>query len=484
MDLFYTLDLNNKNYSYKYQAIYQFLKEIILEGRVEVGTRLPSSREMAAKYGVNRNTIKQVYEMLYADGYVSTLEGSGTFVAYSPQKLRLMERSNKSIQLSDWAMRIPTKEQSKTQKGKINFNGAGFAPNLRHFPIDDWKKTLYQATRELNFLADVDDYDLQGLIPLREAIAAFLHRTRGMNVNPQNIVIINGVMQGIGILSHLLINKGDQVVVEEPSFQSIQANFTTAGATLIHAPVEPNGFEVSNWDSRLIYVTPSHQFPTGRVMRLEERLKLLQWAKEHNAIIIEDDYDSEFQRKGRPIEPLKVLDFEDRVVYLGTFAKNILPALRIGYAILPQDLIPTFLKARNLYGEYTTSIIEQMAAAIFIKTGKLEQHLRRMKRNYSQKYQVFQDSLSQYNLDTFEWVDTNAGLHLFGSWKYSKEEYLLFEQACAKNGVSWQSSDYYFTNPPLKPTVIFGFSHLSEEDIQFGIKTMSEVFKNLNIGKN
>ncbi|HYK72884.1 MAG TPA: PLP-dependent aminotransferase family protein [Pseudoneobacillus sp.] len=484
MDLFYTLDLDNKQYSYKYQAIYHFLKEIILEGRVEVGTRLPSSREMATRYRVNRNTIKQVYEMLYADGYVSTLEGSGTFVAYSPKKLRLMERSNKSIQISEWAKRIPTKEQSIQKKGTINFNGAGFSPSLDQFPLEDWKKTLYQATRDLHFLTDNVDYDVQGLLPLREAIAALLQRTRGMDVSPKNIVIINGVMQGIGILSHLLIDHGDQVVVEDPSFQSIQANFITAGAKLIHAPVQPDGLKVCDWDSRLIYVTPSHQFPTGRVMKMEERLKLLQWAKKRNAIIIEDDYDSEFQRKGRPIEPLKVLDFEDRVVYLGTFAKNILPALRIGYAILPQDLIPTFLQARNLYGEYTTSVIEQMAAAIFIKTGKLERHLRRMKRNYSQKYQVFQDSILKYKLSAFEWIDTSAGLHLFGNWKYSLDDYLLFKEECLKRGVSWQSADFYFSTITPKPTVIFGFSHLSEKNIIKGIKTMGEVLKTLNIGKD
>lgn len=219
-------------------------------------------------------------------------------------------------------------------------------------------------------------------------------------------------------------------------------------------------------------------------MKLDERLKLLQWAKKQNVIIIEDEYDSEFQRKGRPIEPLKVLDFEDRVVYLGTFAKYILPALRIGFAILPPELIYIFLKARNLYGEYTTSVIEQMAAAIFIKTGKLERHLKRMRWAYSQKYQVFQESIFEYNLEGFDLVDTSTGLHQSGTWKYSKEEYLLFEEECEKHGVSCQSADFYFSALPPKPTIIFGLSHLSEEEIKLGLKTMGEVFKTLNIGKN
>ncbi|MHC0037775.1 MocR-like pyridoxine biosynthesis transcription factor PdxR [Pseudoneobacillus sp. C159] len=479
MDVFFTLDLKNSKYPYKYQAIYHFLRNLMIEGKVEVGMRLPSSREMAKRYQVNRNTIKQVYEMLYADGYVSTLEGSGTFVAYSPQKLRLMEKSQKSIQISDWGKRIPTLWNSTTKKGIINFDGAGFSPNMNQFPVEDWKKTLYQASRELNFLMDTGSYDLQGLLTLREAIAAYLHRTRGMAVNPRDIVIINGVMQGIGILSQLLINTGDQVVVEEPSFQSIQANFITSGASLLHIPVEPNGLMVGDWDSRLIYVTPSHQFPTGHVMKLEERLKLLQWAKDRNAIIIEDDYDSEFQRKGRPIEPLKVLDYDDRVVYLGTFAKNILPSLRIGYAILPPDLVPLFLKARNLSGEYTTSIIEQMAVAIFIKTGKLERHLRRMNRLYSQKYEAFKHSLEKYQFNAIDWIDTNAGLHLFGNWRDSQEAYAKFEEECAGHGVTWQRADYYYHLPIARPKVIFGFSHLSETEIEEGIKTMSKVYNDI-----
>jgi GntR family transcriptional regulator / MocR family aminotransferase len=479
MTVFFTLDLNNSKYRYKYQAIYHFLKDLMIEGKVEIGMRLPSSREMAKRYQVNRNTIKQVYEMLYADGYVSTVEGSGTFVAYSPQKLRLMEKSDKSFHISEWGKRIPTLKNPPIKNGLIKFNGAGFSLNMNQFPVEDWKKTLYQATREINFLMDSENYDLQGLLTLREAIAAYLHRTRGMAVNPRDIVIINGVMQGIGILSQLLINQGDRVVVEEPSFQSIKANFITSGASLIHVPVEPNGLRVEDWDSRFIYVTPSHQFPTGHVMKLEERLKLLQWAKDRNALIIEDDYDSEFQRKGRPIEPLKVLDYNDRVVYLGTFAKNILPSLRIGYAVLPPDLVSPFLKARNLSGEYTTSILEQMAVAIFIKTGKLERHLRRLKRIYSQKYEIFKHSLDKYQFNAIDWVDTQAGLHLFGSWKHSREAYEKFEEGCATQGVTWQRADFYYSLPIAGPKVIFGFSHLSEREIEEGIKTMSMVYQGI-----
>ncbi|MBY0123584.1 PLP-dependent aminotransferase family protein [Bacillus sp. S/N-304-OC-R1] len=476
MDLFSTLDIENSKYPYKYQTIYHFLKGLILDGKVEVGMKLPSSREMAKRYSVNRNTIKQVYEMLFADGYVSSIEGSGTFVAYSPKKLRLMEKSNKSFRLSDWGLRIPTDERRPSKKGEINFSGSGFSPDISLFPVEEWKNALYQATRDVDFLMKSEDYHIQGLLTLREAIAAYLYRTRGMSSNPRDIVIINGVMQGIGILSQLLINPGDQVIVEDPSFQSIQANFIAAGASLIHVPIEPKGMMVSDWNSRMVYVTPSHQFPTGHIMKLEERLKLLQWAKENNAIIIEDDYDSEFQRKGRPIEPLKVLDYEDRVVYLGTFAKNILPSLRIGYAILPSDLVPEFLKARNLFGEYTTSIIEQMAAANFIKTGRLERHLRKLNRSYTQKYEVFKHSLAHYQFDAFDWIDTHAGLHLFGSWKHSQTEYQQFEMECANEGVTWERADYYYNLPPSQSKVIFGFSHLSEDDIQMGIRTMSEVF--------
>lgn len=458
--------------------MYHFIRELILNGKVKMDTRLPSSREMATKYNVNRNTVKQVYEMLIADGYVSTMEGSGTFVAYSPSKLKLIEKSSTNLRLSRWSKRIPkSSPKEKAKKVTIDFGGAGFSLNLTHFPIQDWKKTVYEATRELNFLTEIPGYDAKGLIQLREAISAYIQRTRGMNVDPSQIIIINGVMQGIGILSQLLINEGDKVVVEEPSFSSIQGNFITSGATLIPAPIEPEGFCVKDWNSQLIYVTPSNQFPTGKVMSLEQRLNLLQWAKKRNAIIIEDDYDSEFRRKGRPIEPLKVLDYEDRVVFLGTFAKSILPHLRIGYAVLPNDLVDEFLRARNLFGAYTTSALEQMAIALFIKSGKLERHLRRMNRIYSHKYETFILAIKRHLPDAFDWMDTDAGLHLFASWKLSGDKYIEFKKECLSRGITWESAQEYYINPPDQPKAIFGFSHLEEKEIEESIKRMGEVFQ-------
>ncbi|WP_456275975.1 MocR-like pyridoxine biosynthesis transcription factor PdxR [Bacillus sp. AK128] len=482
MDLFFTLDINKTDYKFKYQAIYYFLRKLILEGKVQSGTRLPSSRMLASMYEVNRNTIKLVYEMLVADGYVTTIEGSGTFVAYSPEKLDLMKKSSKTIQLSKRSQKIKT-NKSEMNEGDfvINFRGAGFSPNINDFPLEEWKKTVYQASKDLNFLVEEGDYHLMGLPQLREAISSYLSRSRGMSVNPNQIVIINGVMQGISILSQLLINEGDHVVVEEPSFTSIKNNFLMMGAELIPSPLEPYEFSVSNWKSRLAYVTPSHQFPTGKVMSLDQRIQLLHWAKEQNAIIIEDDYDSEFRRKGRPIEPLKVLDYEDRVVFLGTFAKTILPSLRIGYLILPADLTKEFLKIRNLGGEYTTSIIEQMAISLFIKSGKFERHLRRLNRIYSHKAKVLYQAIQTYIPNVFEWIETDAGLHMFATWMHSTEAYNIFEKECLKRGVTWDTANQYYINQPLQPKVILGFTHLSDENIIKGFQIMGEVVSGMKL---
>ncbi|MBM7661907.1 GntR family transcriptional regulator/MocR family aminotransferase [Bacillus mesophilus] len=479
MDLFYTLDLSQNDYKFKYQAIYHFLRELILEGKVQTGTRLPSSRVLASKYEVNRNTIKLVYEMLVADGYISTIEGSGTFVAYSPQNLNLIEKTNKKIQLSTRSQKIIDKKTQPPSKEKIevDFRGSGFSPNITYFPLDDWKKTIYQAARDLNFLVVEEQYDIKGLPALREAISSYLNRSRGMMIKPNQVVIINGIMQGITILSQLLIDVGDHVVVEEPSFTSIKNNFMTMGGELIPAPIETQDFQVRDWESRLIYVTPSHQFPTGKVMSINQRINLLQWAKKHNSIIIEDDYDSEFRRKGRSVEPLKVLDFEERVVFLGTFAKSILPSLRIGFAVLPPDLVDDFLKIRNLGGEYTTSILEQMAVGLFIKSGKFERHLRRLNRIYAQKYDVLLQAIKKYLSNAFEWNETDAGLHLFATWKHSAQDYIIFENECLVRGVVWETANHYYINPPPQPKVIIGFAHLSDDDIIKGFQLMGEAFK-------
>ncbi|MFE8701978.1 PLP-dependent aminotransferase family protein [Cytobacillus sp. FJAT-54145] len=476
------IKFNVQKYRFKYLALYHGLREAILSGKLAPGYKLPSTRELATIYEVNRNTVRQVYEMLMADGYIRTEMGSGTFVSTIPVKETAKVTLKKEIRLSDWGSRLPIEEPpSERTSSAINF-GIGFTPELAHFPELEWRKAVNQAARELNYLILSKDPEQQGLFELREAIATYLRKTRGIICESEDIYITNGTMHAFSILAQLLIRSGDHVVIEDPTFGSMKDTILALGGKLLPVPVHSSDFLVKDWDSNLVYVTPSHQYPTGKVMPLEQRLALLEWAKQKNALIIEDDYDSEFRRKGRPIEPLKVLDYENRVIYLGTFSKTILPALRIGYAVIPSDIKPYFHAAKYFFEPYTTSALEQMAIANFLRTGSYEKHIRKMNRIYSNKYQLFKNLFNQYLPTAFDWIESESGLHLFGWWRFTEGKYQQFIKRCNEREVFWVNVVTGFSHKPPRPCGIFGFSHLTEDQMIVAISTMGEVFNDIMDG--
>ncbi|MBL0387347.1 PLP-dependent aminotransferase family protein [Tumebacillus sp. ITR2] len=469
-----------EKYRYKYLALYHALRDAILAGVLPYSTQVPSSRELAELYEISRGVVSQVYEMLTAEGYLAAEIGRGTFVSYQIDRAESEEQERPPILLSDWGQRIMgLRLRDGVPAASYPYDYTIGQPLADAFPFAEWNRALYASIREITEIEGEPKYEPQGYRPLREAIARDLRKSRGMTVQPEDVVIVNGSSQAIALVAHLLINPGDSVVMEDPTYGGIREAILAVGGVAEASPVDENGVIVRDWDSRLLFVTPGRQFPTGAVLSLERRQEILRWATQHNAVIVEDDYDSEFRRRGRPIEPLKVLDRHERVVYVGTFSKTMYADLRIGYVVLPSWLREPFCKARQLYEPRPTALVQQHALATFMNNGQYERHLRRMKRIYTRKHKVLWNALTDTFGELFDWAESDAGLHIFGRWKGTRENFQEFRNACLAAGVRFPDATGYYDDPEATPAVCLGFPRLTEEELVTGVEIMQRVWAQL-----
>jgi len=465
-----------QQYKIKHLALYHAMKNSILSGKLPYSLKLPSSRELAALYLLSRGTVNQVYEMLGAEGYVITRLGSGTFVAF--QQLDPLNDQGQAVivKLSQWGQALvgqKLREVKNRDEIKISFRTG--IPDLTHFPHELWSRVMYAQVREMMESLQKEAFMSQGHLPLRQAITRYLLRVRGIQATAEDIVILNGSMQGIALITQLLVNPGDSVVCEYPGFSGFRRVVEVAGGSILEATVDQWGIQPSDWEAKLLFVTPSRQFPTGVVLNLERRQALLQWAASRSAMIVEDDYDSEFRHHGRPLEPLKALDTMGRVVYLGTFSKTMHSDLRLGYAVVPAGLRDAFLKAKQLFEPHPAAILEQRALAVFMNSGQYERHLRRMKRIYSRRYACIYMEMNRELHDLFDCIPSDAGLHLFAWWKGNIAEWQEYTAACEAAGVTWANGDLVFMELEQRASACFGFSHLQEAEIVEGVAIMRRV---------
>lgn len=508
----------------KSAALYHALRDSMVKGTLPVRTRLPSTRALAEMYGLSRGTVNQVYEMLASEGYLSCETGRGTFTAYDAGLSVAAERDEPQFRLSAWAARLeeagkpaaaperphqaaaasaapdvrrhdsgnrpggreaagdkPASSESTSRKDFAPLHNGGPRlvdfragwPDFRSFPHEEWNRLMYAQVRKLGSAPPDELMTAQGYWPLRESIARYLRRSRGIAVQPEQIAVGGGSMQAIALLAQLLLNPGDAAVMERPGFAGIRRAVLAAGGRPIWAEVDDAGIVPAAWDARLLFVTPARQFPTGAVLSLERRLALLRWAAEREAVIVEDDYDSEFRHRGRSLEPLKTLDGDGRVIYIGSFTKTLPPAFRIGYAVLPHGLISPLAQAQALYEPYPVNPLEQRALAAFMAAGSYERHLRRMKRLYSRKFDALRRLLHGELSGLFDWVESDAGLHLFGWWKHSEQRYASFKQACAEAGVRWsETQPVAAAAGRLRIGAYFHFAALTEEEMALGVGRM------------
>jgi len=371
--------------------LYEAVRRAILHGQLRPGTRLPSTRSLAEEYEVSRNTVVFAYEQLLAEGYVESKVGSGTCVARAipdelltvraaamPARNRLSNRGPISMRgklLSSKPIRlltIPTPARP-FQSG---------LPDTSAFPFKIWSRLLARHWRRPN--RDLLAYgDPSGHRPLREAIAAYLRTSRAVQCDTDQVIVVNGSQQALDLAARLLIDPGDLALVEDPGYPGARIALQAAGARLARLPIDAEGANISSitgrvTGARLIVVTPSHQFPLGVTMSVTRRLALLDFANRSGAWIMEDDYDSEYRYRGKPLPSLQGLDRTGRVIYMGTFSKTLFPSLRLGFLVLPHDLVEYFRRARSATDGHSP-ITEQAVLADFITEGHYARHIRRMR---------------------------------------------------------------------------------------------------------
>jgi GntR family transcriptional regulator/MocR family aminotransferase len=474
-----------------YDQIYRALRAAILDGRVSPGTRLPTTRALAQELGISRNTVVSAFEPLRAEGYVATRVGAGTFVARQVETGLAMARAaqadardratpERPLRVSRYGRSLLDAKPRKNydamlSRGDIRIDFRPCVPDLERLSDESWRRAL---TRTANYLpSEAFDYaDPSGVQALRESIASYLGRARGIRCEADEIVIVGGVAQAVDLATRLFVDPGDAVLIENPHYLGARRALGAAGARLIATDVDAEGIDLSGLSAadrraaRLAYVTPSHQFPTGAVMSLTRRLELLRWAEESNAFIVEDDYDSEFRYSGRAIEALKSLDQDGRVFYVGTFSKTLLPALRIAYLVLPPRLVELFRSAKFL-SDWAAPSFEQHALVRFLESGDFERHLRRARTLYAESRAALVEAIDR-ELTEFEPVyrDSHAGLHLLVRFQaLSARQAGRLVHAGFERGLGLYPADpCYDGGTPKELELILGFARLEPAAIREG----------------
>jgi GntR family transcriptional regulator/MocR family aminotransferase len=458
-----------------HRQIYEAWRQGILAGRFRQGDRVPSTRELAQALRVARSTVTQAYEQLIAEGYLQTTHGSGTFVRGDlyehslPTPAKQAALSPAPIKLSRFAQRLDQDFLYAPQPPSyICFSR--WSPDVERFPLDLWRKLVIRHLRrpERTLL----DYarQSQGDERLRQEIAAYAARMRAVRCTPDQVVVLNGSQQALELCARLLCNPGDTVALEDPGYLGARRIFNSQGLRLAPAQVDEQGIVIETIlkRARFVYVTPSHQFPTGVAMSLPRRLELLAWARKHGTTIVEDDYDSEYRYSGPPLPALQGLAQDVPVIYCGTFSKVMFPALRIGYAILPDTLVEPFRRAKWLADRSTPSV-EQAALADFLAEGHLERHVRRMRRLYGERRAALVTALERQFGSSIEILGEAAGMHL--ALRTSDTQ---FGRRAERNKVQVVGSQPYYLGKPRNDEYLLGFSSLSVHSIREGVRRLGQ----------
>ena len=446
-----------------YLQLYQFIKNEILTGRIEPESKLPSKRKLAVHLDISQTTVETAYEQLLAEGFVESVPRKGLYV--KEINGNLFSNANESDNPQG------EKRNKPSDSFSIDFSHGKIA--LEAFPHSIWKRlsvqSLYEEESALFF-----NGERQGEWALREQLTHYLYQSRGVRCTPEQIIIGAGTQYLINMLT-MIIGRERVYSMEEPGFHRTREAFKDQGVLLKPIPLDQDGININllyEGGAKVTYVTPSHQFPIGKVMPITRRMELLQWAHEREAYIIEDDYDGEFRYKGKPIPSLQGLDKNGRVVYLGTFSKSLIPSLRISFMVLPLSLLEKYHKHFSIYKQ-TVSRLHQHTLEQFMQYGHWERHLNRMRTIYRKKQQKLIRSIDKFLGKQVEIVGEQSGLHILLKVNTQTSETKLIEQAAQLGVKVYPTSVYYqLAGSFQKPMILLGFGGVSEKEIEKGIQLL------------
>ncbi|WP_312113897.1 MocR-like pyridoxine biosynthesis transcription factor PdxR [Brevibacillus reuszeri] len=451
------------------RQLYTEIRTKILFGEITAGYKLPSTRSLANELQVSRNVVVEAYEQLLAEGYIESMQGSGYFVAsgvYLEQHARSLSQ----------AYPQPKKSEEESEHGCIDFRSG--VPALELFPRTTWGKMVQRVCQEAP--ATAFGYGRpEGKQELREVLSRYLYRMRGVQCEPEQIVMTSGATQALSLIAKVLLGPGSIVQMEDPITRDIQTIFRSAGATIQPVAADAYGMVMEDLPSpahtapSFVFVTPSHQFPLGGTLPIQRRIQLISHARETDCYIVEDDYDSEFRYESAPISAIQGLA-PDRVIYIGSFSKILSPGLRLGYLVLPSSLVKQYQEAK-WFTDLHTSTLDQLALCHFIEEGHLEKYISRVKKLYKKRRKCLTDALRDaFGEKVCIWGES-AGLHIvaaFAGIAFTPERFAALEQGGVR---LYPVEEHAIIRGRHDDKIIIGYGNVSEENIVEGVRKMKSI---------
>lgn len=462
-----------------FKRLYAGLRAAVLSGVLPAGSRLPSTRELAAQLRISRTSAVLAYEHLLAEGFATGRRGSGTYVAgglgrFQTPPLRHqteLRLSRFGVAAADAGTRVNVRSR---ERSRLPYDFAYAGSDIDAFPLAHWNRILMRCARRSSISA-LDYGQAAGNPSLRDAICAHLRRSRAVQCDAARIIIVSGSQQALDLVTRVLVEPNDAVAIEDPAYQGTSEVLRATGARLLPVAVDRHGLDPNRLPAtaRLVCVTPSHQFPTGTTLPLSRRLALLEWARRRNALVLEDDYDGEFRYEGQPLESLQGLDHDSRVVYVGTFSRTVFSSLRIGYIVAPSALVPALTAAKWLCDRHTSNL-EQQTLAEFIATGAYARHLRRTQKLNALRRDVLLGAIGRYIGDRVQVTGEGAGAHVV-LWPVGQESEEQVIARARSQGVGVYGLSGYYLRPARRPGLLLGYSRLTALQIRDGIRRLASI---------